>query len=59
MILEGGGGAGTCGVKFVMGIPNFLDDSGAILIGFEFEVKGNTKVGETVDYVDGVVSESG
>ncbi len=52
MILEGGGGSDTCGVKFVMGIPNFLDDSGGILLGFEFEVKGNTKVGETVEIMD-------
>ena len=56
---EGGGGGGTGSAKLVMGMPYFLDDHGAVVIGFEFGIKGNTKVDETIDYIDGVVRESG
>ena len=54
MIPEGGGGGGTGGAKFVMGMPYFLDDHGTVIIGFEFRVKGNTKIDETVNYLDGI-----
>ena len=49
MVPEGGRGAGTVGVELVMGMTNCLDDSGAMIIGFEFGIKGNTKVDETID----------
>jgi hypothetical protein len=36
VMTEGGGGGGTDGAKLVMDIPYFLDDHGAVIIGFEF-----------------------
>ena len=42
-----------------MGIPYFLDDYGSVVIEFEFGIKGNTKVNETIDYFDGVIGEGG
>ena len=30
-----------------------------MIVGFQFGIKGNTKVDETIDYIDGVVRESG
>ncbi len=59
MITERGGGGGTVGPKFVMGMPYFLDDHGTVVIGFEFEIKGNTKIDETVNDLDGVEREGG
>ncbi len=41
-------------MKFSMGMPYFLDDHGAVIIGFEFGIKGNTKIDETVNNLDGV-----
>ena len=59
VIAEGGGGGSTVGAKLVMGMPYFLDDHGAVVIGFEFRIKGNTKIDETVNDLDGVEGEGG
>ncbi len=42
-----------------MGMPYFLDDHGAVIIEFEFGIKGHTKIDETVNDLDGVVGEGG
>ncbi len=59
MIAEGGGGGGTGGAKLVMGMSYFLDDHGAVIVEFKFGIKGNTKVDETVNDLDGVEGEGG
>ena len=59
MVAEGGGGGGPGGAKLVMGMPYFLDDHGAVIIGFECGVKGNAKVDETVNDLDGVEGKGG
>jgi hypothetical protein len=59
VIAEGGGGGGTGSAKLVMGMPYFLDDHGAVIVGFEFGIEGNTKVDETVNDLDGVEGEGG
>jgi hypothetical protein len=52
VITEGGGGGGTGGAKLVMGMSYFLDDHGTVIIGFEFGIKGNVKIDETVNDLD-------
>jgi hypothetical protein len=59
VIVEGGGGGGTGGAKLVMGMPYFLDDHGTVIIEFEFGIKGNPKIDETVNDLDGVEREGG
>ncbi len=59
VMTEGGGGGVTGGAKLVMSMPYFLDDHGAVIIGFEFGIKGNTKIDETVNDLDGVEGEGG
>ena len=49
MVTEGGGGGGTGNAEFIMGMPDFLDDHRAMIIKFEFGIKGNPKVDETID----------
>ena len=59
MMAEGGGGGGTGGAKLVMGMPYFLDEHGAVIVGFKFGIKGNTEIDETVNDLDGVEGEGG
>ena len=59
MITERGGGGGTDGAKFLMDMTYFLDDHGTVIIGFEFGIKGNTKVDGMVNDLDEVEREGG
>lgn len=42
-----------------MSMPDFLDDHRAVIIKFEFGIKSNSKVNETIGYFDGVIGEGG
>ncbi len=59
VIPERGGGGGTVGAKLVIGVSYFLDDHGTVIVGFEFGIKGNAKIDETINNLDGVEREGG
>jgi hypothetical protein len=59
VVPEGGGLTATVGEDLVTVMPNLLHNSVSMIVGCQFGIKGNTKVDETIDYIDGVVRESG